>query len=28
ATGEETNAEERQTSFNTMMEIALEAAIA
>ncbi len=27
ATGEETNAEERQTSFNTMMEIALEAAI-
>ncbi|MBO6099891.1 MAG: purine-nucleoside phosphorylase [Spirochaetaceae bacterium] len=26
-TGEETNAEERQTSFNTMMEIALEAAI-
>ncbi len=28
ATGEETNAEERQTSFNTMMEIALETAIA
>ena len=28
ATGEETNAAERQTSFNTMMEIALEAAIA
>ena len=28
ATGEETNAEERQTSFNTMMEIALEVAIA
>ena len=28
ATGEETNAEERQTSFNKMMEIALEAAIA
>ena len=28
ATGEETNAAERQTSFNSMMEIALEAAIA